>query len=95
MSEDHNGTEILSRERRIGVFQVSPDLLCLLGVGTFRVVENPLPSDYKIIGCGYDWAGDFFWVKIESDELDVVEEGARIPFIEPPKITKLDIEGGT
>lgn len=49
----------------------------------FRVVENPIPSDAKVVDVYYDAGQGLFNIVLESSAFDLVEEGKPLPIVKP------------
>ena len=49
----------------------------------YKVVENGLPNGCKIVGRGYDYVRDVFWIHIEHDSFPEVPEGHLLETVNP------------
>jgi len=83
----------MAQERRLARFAVAPEVLVYMAVGAFRVVDNPLPADARIVAAHYDGRRDVFEVILASDEYKPVKVGNIIPWCAAPAIEKLDCDG--
>ncbi len=72
--------------RRLAVFNITPELIVGLGVGTYRVVENALPDDVEVAGVHYDPKTATIQIVIRSKAFPVVFEGSHLTPVKPPKI---------
>jgi len=52
---------------------------------TYKVIENQLPSDTKVIRMGHDIQGNTYIV-LESEEFKDITEGYKYPELKPPII---------
>ena len=78
--------------KRVRQMLISPEVLMMLGRGSFRVVKNEVPEDAKLVGAGYD--GTDFYLILESRDFLLVDDGEATPTHTPPQIERLDSGGG-
>lgn len=82
-----------AKTSRVKIFRVTPEtILGLLTVGSvhhFKVVENGLPADARLIGSGYDHHTNSFYFHVVSEAFDPVAEGALIPALDPVTFARL------
>ena len=79
-----------TNERRIMRVLFSPELLVGLTHGTFRIVENSLPSDVRPLSVAYDVDREAVSLTVEHPSFERVLPGCVIPIHEPPTVARVD-----
>lgn len=72
--------------RRLKNLMVTPEALVTLmksGERHFKVTENAIPEDARVVGGGLIPGKHWFVITIQSEEFDEVPEGDPIPAYEP------------
>jgi hypothetical protein len=73
------------------LFYVTPEALIMMMNGkAFRVIQNPLPTDAKIVDSGYDYPRRTVVFVVQSETYDDIPEGARFPDAAMPRIKSLE-----
>ena len=68
---------------------VTPEWIVHLNTGAFRVVENAVPADARIVGAGFNSPHDRFEIFIEHPSVPLIQEGEDVPAVSLPVIQRL------
>ena len=68
---------------------VAPEWVAFLTTGAFRVVENAVPKDARVVGAAFNSPYNRFEVFIEHPSFPLIQEGDNVPQISPPLIQRL------
>jgi hypothetical protein len=72
--------------RRCRVLEVTPELVAHMGIGSYRVVKNNLPSDAEVVGGYWDGSRRMFGVVVSHPSFDEVPRGDKLPIQPSPMI---------
>lgn len=78
-----------TKERRLRVMYVTPELVAMFGVGRYEVVKDSLPDDVEVVSGFWDSQRHCFAVCVAHPSFDPVEKMATIPPVESPQIERL------
>jgi hypothetical protein len=80
---------LAGKYRRFRKLAVTPELVASLAKGTYRVTDNSVPEDAKIVFSEYDEERRYFVVYLEHESFAPVPIGQEIPFHPAPMIETL------
>src|SRR5262245_3704230 len=79
---------------RYAALFVTPEVFAYMSSGSFKVIANPLPPDFRVVGAFYSEPRHAFGIVVESEEFEAIKAGDLIPELPPPVFTRLR-EGDT
>jgi len=63
------------------------------GEHRYRIIDNDLPDDARVVGAVFDEAQQQVCLIVESDGYRAIEDGAPIPELQPPMILRSEDDG--
>ena len=77
---------------RVKRLNITPDFILLTGKGKFEVIANEIAPTAKIRSIGVDNNGldNYFFIILEDDSFDDVEDGGLIPELTSPMWRRIE-----